>query len=63
MVIERRIAFSELASFSECFICGTAAEITPVSKIGSHRFNPGRMTQILIDAYASAVRKPHARVA
>jgi branched-chain amino acid aminotransferase len=63
MVIERRIAISELASFSECFICGTAAEITPVSKIGSYRFNPGRMTQTLIDAYASRVREPHARIA
>jgi branched-chain amino acid aminotransferase len=62
-VIERRIAMSELLSFSECFICGTAAEITPVSKIGSYRFNPGRMTQTLIDAYASRVREPHARVA
>ena len=62
-VIERRIAISELASFSECFICGTAAEITPVAKIGSHRFNPGRMTQTLIDAYASRVREPHAPIA
>jgi branched-chain amino acid aminotransferase len=60
MVIERRIAISELPSFSECFICGTAAEITPVSKIGSYRFNPGRMTQTLIDAYAFRVREPHA---
>lgn len=57
-VIERRIAMSELASFSECFICGTAAEITPVCKIGAYRFNPGRMTQTLIDAYASEVREP-----
>jgi branched-chain amino acid aminotransferase len=63
MVIERRIALRELPGFSECFICGTAAEITPVSQIGSYRFNPGSMTQTLIDAYASAVREPHARVA
>jgi branched-chain amino acid aminotransferase len=62
-VIERRIAVAELASFSECFICGTAAEITPVSQIGSHRLIPGRMTQTLIDAYASRVREPDARVA
>jgi branched-chain amino acid aminotransferase len=57
MVIERRIAMSELASFSECFICGTAAEITPVSKIGSFMFCPSRMTETLIDAYASRVRE------
>ena len=63
MVIERRIAISELAGFSECFICGTAAEITPVSQIGSARFNPGRMTRTLIDAYASRVRDPHAHTA
>jgi branched-chain amino acid aminotransferase len=60
MVVERRIAVSELASFSECFICGTAAEITPVSKIGSYNFNPGRMTKTLIDAYDSRVREPQA---
>jgi branched-chain amino acid aminotransferase len=57
-VIERRIATDELPGFSECFICGTAAEITPVSRIGSHGFEPGRMTQMLVDAYASRVREP-----
>jgi branched-chain amino acid aminotransferase len=57
VVAERRIALSELARFSECFICGTAAEITPVAKIGAYTFNPGRMTQTLIDAYASKVRE------
>jgi branched-chain amino acid aminotransferase len=62
-VIERRIAVAELPSFSECFICGSAAEITPVSQIGSYGFIPGRMTQRLIDAYAAKVREPHARVA
>lgn len=56
-VIERRIALTEVASFSECFVCGTAAEITPVSKIGSFKFNTGKMTQTLIDAYASRVRE------
>ena len=62
-VVERRIAVAELPGFSECFVCGTAAEITPVSNIGPYWFNPGRMTRTLIDAYATRVREPHARAA
>jgi branched-chain amino acid aminotransferase len=37
-VIERRIMPEELSGFDECFITGTAAEVTPVSEIGPHRF-------------------------
>ena len=40
-VIERRIMPEELAGFSECFITGTAAEITPVSEIAAWKFTPG----------------------
>ena len=39
-VIERRIMPEELAIFDECFICGTAAEVTPVSEIGPYKFTP-----------------------
>ncbi len=35
-VQERRIQPEELASFNECFICGTGAEVTPVSEIGPY---------------------------
>ena len=33
-VIERTIMPDELGTFSECFLVGTAAEVTPVSEIG-----------------------------
>ena len=54
-VIERRIAPDELHAFSECFITGTAAEVTPVGEIGPHVYKPGAITTTLIDAYAEEV--------
>ncbi|MGA2792907.1 MAG: branched-chain amino acid aminotransferase [Roseiarcus sp.] len=55
-IAERRILPEELSSFSECFITGTAAEITPVSEIGPHQFRPGNLTSALIDDYTAEVR-------
>ncbi len=55
-VIERRIMPEELASFSECFITGTAAEVTAVSEIAQWNFNPGGLTQQLMDDYSAAVQ-------
>ena len=37
-VVERVIMPEELGTFSECFITGTAAEVTPVSEIGEHKY-------------------------
>jgi branched-chain amino acid aminotransferase len=54
-VIERRIVPEELSDFSECFIVGTAAEITPVSEIGEHRFQPSAITLKLVERYAALV--------
>jgi len=54
-VIERRILPEEMTSFSECFITGTAAEVTPVGEIGPYRFTPSNVTATLIDAYTAAV--------
>jgi branched-chain amino acid aminotransferase len=60
-VVERRIMPEELAGFSECFITGTAAEVTPVGEIGAHTFTPGTLTAALIDDYAAEVTpKPKA---
>src|SRR6202012_916794 len=42
---ERHIKPEELSSFSECFLTGTAAEVTPVSEIGEHRFTPGKLSE------------------
>jgi branched-chain amino acid aminotransferase len=55
-VIERRIMPEELSSFSECFITGTAAEVTAVSEIASWKFTPGRITQALMSDYTAEVQ-------
>jgi branched-chain amino acid aminotransferase len=54
-VIERRILPSELSEFDECFITGTAAEVTPVGEIGPHNYKPGAVTAALVDAYTEEV--------
>jgi len=54
-VIERRIMPDELSGFVECFITGTAAEITPVSEIGPYKFTPGNISRTLIEDYTAAV--------
>src|SRR5579864_2367289 len=55
-VLERHIKPEELEGFSECFLTGSAAEVTPVSEIGPHRFKPGALTEKLMNAYADEVR-------
>jgi branched-chain amino acid aminotransferase len=55
-VAERRIVPDELPSFNECFITGTAAEVTPVSEIGPYKFQPGNMTKVLMDDYSAEVQ-------
>jgi branched-chain amino acid aminotransferase len=55
-VIERRIMPEELVDFSECFITGTAAEVTPVSEITHWNFNPGGITRQLMDDYTAEVQ-------
>jgi branched-chain amino acid aminotransferase len=55
-VIERRIMPDEMTSFSECFITGTAAEVTAVSEIAQWRFTPGPITKQLMDDYTAEVQ-------
>jgi branched-chain amino acid aminotransferase len=55
-VIERRIMPDELDSFNECFICGTGAEVTPVSEIGPHTFTPGNISMTLLQDYTAEVQ-------
>jgi branched-chain amino acid aminotransferase len=56
-VVERHIKPEELAGFSECFVTGTAAEVTPVAEIGEYRFRPGNISLSLMDDYAKMVRR------
>ncbi|MBB5752023.1 branched-chain amino acid aminotransferase [Prosthecomicrobium pneumaticum] len=55
-LIERAIMPEELSTFSECWLTGTAAEVTPVSEVGEFRFTPGAITKTLMDDYSAAVR-------
>ena len=55
-VIERRIMPDELTGFSECFITGTAAEVTAVSQIADWNFTPGRITHQLMADYTAEVQ-------
>jgi branched-chain amino acid aminotransferase len=59
-VVERRIMPEELAGFEQCFLTGSAAEVTPVSEIGEHRFTPGEITKALMDDYSAGTRVKHA---
>ena len=54
-VIERAIMPDELATFSECFITGSAAEITPVAEIGAHTYKPAEISHSLVDDYTRLV--------
>jgi len=56
-VIERHIKPEELSEFSECFVTGSAAEVTPVSEIGEYRFTPGNISLSLADDYSRMVRR------
>lgn len=56
-VVERRIQPQEMARASECFLTGSAAEITPVREIGPYRFTPGAICSHLIAAYTTRVHE------
>lgn len=54
-VVERHIQPEEMAKARECFLTGTAAEVTPVSQIGDYSFTPGNVTRNLVQAYEDLV--------
>jgi branched-chain amino acid aminotransferase len=55
-VIERAIMPDELTGMEECFITGTAAEVTPVARIADWTFTPGEVTKTLMADYTAAVQ-------
>ncbi|MFV0369288.1 MAG: branched-chain amino acid aminotransferase [Hyphomicrobiaceae bacterium] len=55
-VVERTIMPEELTSFDECFLTGTAAEVTPVSEIGEARYTPGKICETLLNDYMALVQ-------
>ncbi len=54
-VIERAIMPEEMADFEECFITGSAAEVTPVSEIGPYNFTPGNISKLMVEDYDKEV--------
>ena len=62
-VIERTILPDELNAAAEIFICGTAAEITPVGRIDDLTFTPAQLTQVLMEDYERCVGKTQAGAA
>jgi branched-chain amino acid aminotransferase len=55
-VIERAIMPEELTGFDQCFIVGTAAEVTPVGEIGPYKFTVGDLTRTLRSDYLNEVQ-------
>jgi len=56
-IIERRIEPEEMTGFEQCFLTGSAAEVTPVSEIGPYKFTAGEITKTLMDEYSALVRR------
>ena len=56
-VNERHIEMSELESFEQCWLTGTAAEVTPVGNIGEYSFEVGNFVRNLASSYDSVVRE------
>ena len=55
-IIERHIKPEEMAEMEQCFLTGTAAEVTPVSEIGPYTFRVGEITRMLMEDYDKRVR-------
>jgi branched-chain amino acid aminotransferase len=62
-VIERHIKPEEIATATEVFLAGTAAEVTPVRQIGAQVYAPGKITEALLADYEALVRMAPEEVA
>ncbi|MEM1276516.1 MAG: branched-chain amino acid aminotransferase [Pseudomonadota bacterium] len=58
-VVERHIEPSEMESFEQCWLTGTAAEVTPVGSIDGFNFEVGALTREMTDSYDRLVRGNH----
>ena len=54
--IHERFTPEELATFEQCWLTGTAAEVTPVGQIGDWTFEVGDLTRRVATAYEQLVR-------
>ncbi|MBL9046972.1 MAG: branched-chain amino acid aminotransferase [Tabrizicola sp.] len=55
-VHERHIMPEELEGFEQCWLTGTAAEVTPVGQIGDYNFVVGDLTKRVSETYEKLVR-------
>ncbi len=55
-VIERHIMPDEMESFEQCWLTGTAAEVTPVGQIGDYNVEVGALTRDISESYEKLVR-------
>ncbi len=61
IVVERPIELEEIAGATECFLAGTAAEVTAVREIAGRHYTPGQITETLMRDYdALVVQSPEA---
>lgn len=59
-VVERAIFPNELPTFSECFLTGSAAEVTPVREIAGLPFKPAKLTEQLMHDFSALTRRTNA---
>ena len=55
-VHERHILPAELEGFQQCWLTGTAAEVTPVGQIGAYNFEVGALALDVASSYEKLVR-------
>ncbi len=56
-ITEKRIKIEDLNDFDECFVTGTAAEVTPVNTIAEFKFKPGKVCEFFIEKYRNLTLK------
>ncbi|MBY5971790.1 Branched-chain-amino-acid aminotransferase [Pseudooceanicola marinus] len=55
-VYERHIEPYEMEGFEQCWLTGTAAEVTPVGQIGDYTFEVGALAKDMVETYEKLVR-------
>jgi branched-chain amino acid aminotransferase len=58
-VVERHIEPDEMEGFEQCWLTGTAAEVTPVGEIGPYGFEVGALARDVAESYERIVRGNH----